>query len=383
MLDLAWRKGLARRPSLDADAIVAAAVRREGSQPGDGDWRGRLDLLCAALRDEARLNSLGRTMANRQLIKLVAARIRAERWFAAHPEILDRPLQPLVVIVGQMRSGTTRIHRLLACDPAFACNRLFEQLDPVPPAPGRGPDLRRIYARATGAAFKLFDPALAAIHPSSADAVEEDFGLHAFSLWGPMFEGQWRVPSFARHVEEADPTPVYREFADLLRLIGWTRGDHAARHWLLKAPQFSQELDALLAQFPDARLIVLDRPAAQVVASGASLVWHHMRIESDAVTPEDVGAEWLRKTVLRGQRLRAVLDRGVDHLALDFDTVSDDWRGAIHRIYAFLGRSLDPAVEQSMARFVRRSTAHRGHRYALEDFGLDGAAIRSALPAAS
>ncbi len=380
MLDWAWRSGLASRPSLDPDAIVAAAAKREGGPPGDGEWRGRLEILCTALQEEASLNPLGQTMANRQLVKLVAARIRAKRWFAAHPHVLDRPLQPPVIIVGQMRSGTTRIHRLLACDPAFACNRLFEQLDPIPPLRRTfGIDRRRIEARATGVAFRWFEPALAAIHPSSADAVEEEFGLHAFSLWGPMFEGQWRVPTFARHVENADPRPVYREFAALLQLIGWTRGDDPARPWLLKAPQFSQDLDALLAQFPDARLIVLDRPAAQVVASGASLVWHHMRIQSDAVTREEIGAEWLRKTVLRGQRLRAVLDGGVDHLALDFDAVSNDWRSAIHRIYGFLGRTLDPDVERRMARFTARSTAHHGHRYALADFGLDEGRVREAL----
>jgi hypothetical protein len=53
------------------------------------------------------------------------------------------------------------------------------------------------------------------------------------------------------------------------------------------------------------------------------------------------------------------------------------------RVYAFLDRPLTAAVEARMARFVARSTAHRGHRYALEDFGLDASAIRSALPLAT
>ena len=230
MLERAWASGLSSRPRLDPDAIIAAAARREGDRPSDGCWRDRLSILCAALNGEAALNPLGRTIAHGQLVKLVAARVRAERLFARHPAIRRRPLGAPLVIVGQMRSGTTRMHRLLACDPHFACNRLFEQLDPVPPSRRPSASTGGAWsASLVGAGLHLLEPRLAAIHPSRPDAAEEEFGLHAYSIWGPLFEGQWRVPSFAGHVEQADPAPVYREFADLLRLIGWARGDDAQR----------------------------------------------------------------------------------------------------------------------------------------------------------
>ncbi|MEA1071713.1 sulfotransferase [Sphingomonas sp. LY160] len=381
-LERMWGIGLSSRPEIDPDAIVAAAVRREGREPTDGCWRDRLSILCRSINEEAALNSLGRTIAYAQLVKLVAARIRAARWFAGNPEILDRPLAPPVIIVGQMRSGTTRIHRLLACDPHFATNRLFEQLDPVPyPQKVLGVDRRRPAAAAVSLAFRLFEPGLSAIHPSSADAVEEEFGLHAYSFWGPMFEGQWRVPSFVDHVEQADPAPIYREFADLLRLTGWARGDDPTRPWLLKAPQFSQELGALIAAFPDARIVNLCRPAADVVASGASLIWHHARVQSDAVTRHDIGNEVLRKTRLREDRLSAAL-RTCDvakRVDLHFDDVSRDWRQAIRSIYRTFDRSLSADVERRMEAFVARSTDHLGHRYSLEDFGLDRASITSAF----
>lgn len=379
LLEQAWAKGWATRPPLDAGAIVAAAERRERGEAASGPWRERLERLCASLREEAALNPVGRTSAYVQLVKLVRARIRAQRLMEAHPDIATRPLAPPVVVVGQMRSGTTRIHRLLACEPRLAANRLFEQLDP---APYRGPIDRRVPAAyATAGAMRAMNPSLHAAHPSAPMAAEEDFGLHAFSIWGALFEGQWRVPGFARWCEGQGAADVYDEFANLLRIAGWHRGLDPARPWLLKAPQFAQDLDMLLERFPESRLVVLRRPEEQLVASGASLVWNHSKLQSDAVTREEIGAEWLRKTRLRAERMERALERHphVPRVELAYADVSRDWRGAVHTIYAMLGWTLGAATERRMARFLERSKAHEGHRYSLEDFGLDRAAVAAAF----
>ena len=46
-------------------------------------------------------------------------RLMVEDLLQKHPEILERRLAPPVVIVGLARSGTTRLHRLLAQDAQF------------------------------------------------------------------------------------------------------------------------------------------------------------------------------------------------------------------------------------------------------------------------
>lgn len=379
-LEQLWASGLAQRPSLEPEVIVRTAARREAAAAKHGAWRERLDMLCLALGQEARLTALGRTIAHGQLVRIVASRARAEGWHRRLPQISERPVAAPIVVVGQMRSGTTRVHRLLACDPAFAHTRLFETLEPVPYR--RGADRRPAAALAALAMMRLCNPAIAAIHPTSPRAPEEEFGLHAFSLWGAQFEGQWCVPSFAAALESATfdaVCEVYTEFKGLLQMAGHLRGLDAARPWLLKAPQFCQDLDALLTIFPDARVIKLQRSPESVVASGASLAWHQMRIQADTLDRDAIGREWLRKTALREDRLERSLGRGVPHLRLDYDEVSHDWRAAMQRVYAFLGRPLLPLVEARMQAFVDRSTAHRGHRYALEDFGLDAQRVRAAL----
>ncbi|MGQ0589340.1 MAG: sulfotransferase family protein [Sphingosinicella sp.] len=363
-----WRTRLLPRPILDAEALEAAALKgRSPDAFGPAqEWRTPFRLLVESLRDEAALNPLGLSMAHGQIVGALRARIRAASLWREHPEILERPIPAPVVILGPMRSGTTRLHRLLACDPRFAHTRLFESLDPVP---ARG---RVLKARASLAAIRRFNPALARIHPMAPHDAEEEFGLFSFSFGSAQFEAQWRVPRFTGWWESADSRWLYREFRALLQTIGWARGEATNKVWLLKAPQFMQDLPVLLEAFPEARLICLDRPLDRVVASSASLVWQQMRIQSDEVDPEWIGREWLRKTLLRiecaAEARRARPD--VPQLDVSYEAMDRDWRAQIARIYDFLGEELESETEARMAAYLAGAREHVGHRYSLEQFGL-------------
>ena len=137
-----WRSGLAPRPQLDAGALEAAALRsapRSALGPDD-EWQAPFELLLRSLREEAKLNPLGLTMAHGQIVMMLRARMRAAKLWRDHPEILERWIRAPVIILGQMRSGTTRLQRLLACDDRFAFTKLYESLIPAPF--GRSPGYR-------------------------------------------------------------------------------------------------------------------------------------------------------------------------------------------------------------------------------------------------
>ena len=377
MLQCAWDAGVSERPSLYPDVIMARAVRKTERQPADGPWKRRLAGLCSSLEREADLNPLGLTIAHGQLVRIVASRARAEALWAKAPDIAERDCSGAIAIVGPMRSGTTRMHRLLACDPLFASSRLFETLEPVPAR--QGLDLRPARAFAGLLLMQLCNPSLRSVHPTSVMAPEEDVGLHSFSLWGPQFEGQYWVPSFADAMGDGTPPDVYGEFRRLLQTASWARGLEPDRRWLLKSPQFSEDLDALRAALPRLVVIRLTRPPEEVVASSASLAWHYARVQSDSADRQAFGDHWLRKTVYRERRLEASLERKPADVTLDYHQVSRDWRGAVRQVYVSLGRNLKPAVERKMARMMERSASHRGHRYSLEDFGLDRRKVRAAF----
>ena len=368
MLRRAWSSGISSEPTLKPGELAAAAMRRERGELESGCWEDALDRLTCDLERSAALNPLGRTIAHALLVRTLGQRIRAARLWRSRPGIFDRPVEAPVIILGHMRSGTTRLHRLLACDPRFAFTRMHETLQPLPTGRLQG----IAFAGAVRGLLNFCNPELRKIHPSSALAPEEEFGLHGFSLHGAMFEAQWNVPAFARWCEARDLRPVYREFRQLAQTLCWRRGEPPERTVLLKAPQFMQDLDAVLEAFPGARFLWMKRDMGSVVASSASLVWHQQRVQSDQADPVRIGREWRRKTHLRQERAQlALAQRRPSTLVLpvDYEAMNADWRGQVRRIYEFLDMGLSDAVEARMAR-IACSSDHAGHRYSAEQFGL-------------
>lgn len=289
------------RPELDADRLLESLRAQTGLDDfGDPWFRSPLEKLVTALRDEARLNNLGHFAAVGQLRKVLRDRLHAQAIFAEHPGIARRSLARPVIVVGPMRSGTTRLHRLLAADARFSHMRSFETINPVPSpdfTPGM-PDRRWIFGRLAMGAVHAFNPNTAVIHPSGPFEPEEELGLLVRSIWGMKHEAQWNVPSYGRWAEAQDATPAYSSMAALLRLIGWARGEDDTRPWVLKTPQHMIDLPALLAVFPDAQIRV---HAPRAVRCGGKLLFAGVEPDdhSDRVDPAAIGREWLRKTELQ------------------------------------------------------------------------------------
>jgi len=390
-LPLLWRSNLLPRPELLEEELVERAMRDTGLRDfGDPWFRKPLRTLMEAVRQEANLNPVGRMVAYVHMLKLLKERLKAEHWFAAFPEIRERPLPPPIVVVGPMRSGTTRLHRLLAADTRFSHLRLFEAMCPVPPGPSRPKpyirrhkDKRHKFAARTLKTLHLANPDTAAIHPTDPFAPEEELGLLVPTAWGMKHEAQWRIPGYGRWCEQQDATPAYQMMADLLRLTGWFRGDPPGRPWILKTPQHTLDLKALLAVFPDAKLIFIHRDPAAVVGSSCSLVWNQMLVQSDEVDPRWIGREWLRKTSVKLERMdnvRATMPEA-QMLNVSFEEMDRDWVSEMRRIYAFLGMDMAPA-QQAMHDYLdsyEQESSLQPHRYRLADFGLEADAVREQL----
>lgn len=384
ILTRAWERGLLPPPILDAETLVAAAQARTRLKAlgDDRGWYDRLVLLTQALHDEARLTSLGQVIAYGQLVAAVANRARMQELWQRHPEILTHPVRTPIIILGQMRSGSTRMQRLLACDHRLAHTRFFESWNPVPARTRlRAVDDRRLRGWIALRVARWLNPDFDVIHPTATAEPDEEIGFHNIAVFGSAYEAQWRVPSFADACETMDTRPVYGEFKRLLQTIAWLRREPGGRPWILKLPQMTQDLGSVLAAFPDARLICLDRPAPALVASSASLVHNQMRVQSDAVDPHWIGREWLRKVVLRQRRTASARARfDGPQVNVTFDEINADWRGAMCKVYRTLDMPLIPEVEARMARYLEQKRHRRltNHFYALEQFGLTEAEVDAA-----
>ena len=382
-LATAWEKGWASVPSVEPAALVAKAARIARCDPDDdvSGWRARLDVLCGDLHDHARLTALGRTLAHGQLVSALAGRFRANALWRRHPEIARLPLSAPILVVGQMRSGTTRMQRLLACDPRLMFTRFYESWNPIPAGEGRGLiDSRKLKGWVGLTCARLLNPDFDRIHPTRWNAPDEEIGLHSLSIFGTAFEAQWNVPGYSAAIEQSDSVPVYREFRQLLQTLKWLRGDSSDRPWVLKVPQFAQDMDALLDVFPDARVIYLRRDPLQVTASSASLACNQMALQSDHVDPKRVGMEWERKVQLREARMAAAKAAArAPFVEVDYDAVERDWAGEMRRVYAMLALPFDDQVQAAMAAYLHaaRQPDHARHRYDARWFGLDAGSAAS------
>jgi hypothetical protein len=389
----AWSSGILPPADLCPDRLRGLAEKDTGLSTDSIDrahFDRHLEVLLQALHQEARLTDFGRLVSHGSLLKVMKERLWFEALLEAHPEIDALTLAPPVIVVGSMRSGTTRMQRLLASDPAFQALRLFEAQAPVPTprafaARRAGRSDPRIAQ--VGRALKLLasiNPAILDVHPTGPHEVDEELGLLDQSLSSAMIEAQRRVPSFARFCEATDQTPAYARMERLLKLRTWFEGADPDRPYVLKTPQHMQDIAALRAVFPRSPLIFLHRDPVQLVASGASLAWNQMVIQSDHVDPDWVGREWLHKTRHRLEtvaRVRATIPAGLQ-FDLGFEEMNADWRGAIRRTYGFLGRELTPGAQAAMETYVRRAAVEHGyarHSYRLAQFGLGEGEVREQL----
>jgi hypothetical protein len=372
-LQKAWDRGVLPPIELQPEVLWARAAKGQkngdefsGRTPADAaDFQHRLAALCASLNDEARLNPIGRAFAHGQVVRAIKQRFALGRLWRKQPDVLDTQLAPPIIIAGQMRSGTTRIHRLLAADPAHSATRFCDSWNPVPTRP----DLRPLWSGAALLLGRKLNPWLDTIHPFGAARPDEELGWLAGALDHCAYEAQWHIPSFVAFSEASDPAPIYREFARILQTDAAYHGN-AARRRVMKVPQFAEDLQPLLAQFPDARVIVSRRNDDDTLRSSVSLVANQMAMQSDHVELDRIKQECRRKIALRAKRLEQALDAFNGPIAeVDFDALGADWETEARRIYAALSIPLSDQAITSMRNEQDRaqSSSHHGHQAQLDN----------------
>lgn len=379
LLKLSWQRGWTSLPTLEADEILHAGTA--GFSPlkfaDYTEWTERLHSLTYALRHEARLNPLGRTIAYGQLVRMVRQRMKLELLWQRNPEILDMPVAPPIIVVGHMRAGTTRMQRMLASDHRLSATRFCDSWHPMPP---RGLDWRPIKSWAVLQLMGLMNPQFTSIHPTSPTAVDEEIGWLGLGFSSTPFDAQWHIPSFVTANNERDASSTYRLLKWLIQTQIWhERG--AARPRVLKVPQFMEDIDALLTIFPDARIVHVTRDPLAVVASSCSLVTNQRTIQSDDVDMNEIGREWLIRTVRReGIARQRIATHAYPVVEIGYEQMEGDWRGAMTTVYASLELSIDATILDRMERFRSHSgPKHKRHNYRLEDFGLTSEIVSTAF----
>jgi hypothetical protein len=371
-----------RVPSLAPESLLAAASRETGlSDFGDPSFRVALDRLTRAFENEAALTAFGRILARRDLVRLLAGRLRMEQALRASPEIEAAPIRAPIFVLGLPRTGTTILHELLALDPASRVPLSWEVMTPWPP-PERATFESDPRIAATDAQFSGVEqiiPGFQAIHRMGARLPQECVAITAYEFASILFTTTHRIPDYQTWLESIDHRALYRAHRRWLQYLQWKV---PADRWVLKSPGHLWTLDALLAVYPDARIVQTHRDPLRVLASLVSLSTVLRSMASDALDPREIAREW-------APRLAAGLEaslRARDVAALPADRVFDihfhEFMGneieTIRRMYERFGIELSGEAESRMRAYIAANPKdkHGGHRYDFGTAGLDPAAER-------
>ncbi|MEH6586223.1 MAG: sulfotransferase [Halioglobus sp.] len=371
------------RIKLEESILLARATEETGlSDFGDKRFREPLRVLLRSLETESDLNPVGRFLNRANIMRLLKHRLYVEDLLKRHPEILERGIPDPVVIVGLARSGTTRLHRLLAADERFLHLKAWETVNPVPyPESFTARESGRVDPRITAIdqglkAILYMAPQIAAVHPLGTFEIEEEVGLIQHGFSSQIFELQAKVPSFGEWLMSHDQIAAYEYMVVLMKIISWYRNDPQDKPWILKTPQHMQDLDALIRVFPNAKLICSHRDPIKCVGSACSMTWNAILRDSDTVTADWVGQEWFSKTE---RMLKKTIKIREDMVPLDnqydvqYADIGEDWQQVIQGIYNFLGMPMTEQAKTGMQDWIDSNVQHKHgiHKYSLANFGLN------------
>ena len=362
---------------LDPSDLLASACRRTGLDDfGDESFRDPFDRAVRSIETEAHLNLIGRIAARQDTLRLLSNRLRMIDDAKRHPEIPAGKIHRPIFVTGLPRTGTTLLHGLLAQDPANRALLTWEMMYPSPPPRVRGakPDRRAELSARQIRWFHRMAPEFRKIHPTGADLPEECLVIASHAFVSFQFQTMYDVPSYETWLEQQDLHDSYLWHRRFLQHLQWRWPE---RRWVLKAPAHLFGLEALLAAYPDAGIVLTHRAPLEVVGSLASLTVALRSTFSDDVDPVAVGEEMTERWSRALFGALALRDAG----RIPSDRVADvlypelmcDPIGVVRAIYARFDTELTPEAEARMRAFLARNPKNKSgkHSYTLEEFGLD------------
>jgi hypothetical protein len=372
---------------LDSRELLAAAERATGlSDYGEIDPRPSLAALAKSINEEAALNAA--TLAGKRLglIRVLCNRLLLHDAVRRNPRIEQETILKPIVILGLPRSGTTKLHRMIAADPKMQKLPLWKLFFPVQAlTPGPGTDVERRIA-ATEAAVRIIkdtNPEQYAGHPMMAlEPDEEYFGME-LSFQAHINTSSIYTPSYERWLDAQDFTNWYVWLRKFLQYQQHVDGA-AGRPWVLKAPHHLGYLPLLLRFFPDATVVHCHRDPITTVTSFCALLGAARRNSSAQYRSEEVGRYILRIYRKRMQSYladRAALEAAHPFVDLDYRRILNDAPRAIAECYAAAQIPLDAAGIAAMQAWETQNEQHKHgqHRYSLSGYGITEADIRAAF----
>lgn len=376
-----------RRPfDLSPGGMRERATRATGlSDFGDDPvWAELLQEISDGLEGNDNLTPYARLTARIFYQGKLVNKLRMVDYLKKSPEVLDRPIEAPIFIVGWYRTGTTALHNLLESAPNHRSFGTWELIEPIPLSPNPWIDrfLRRMRARGIVVPARLTMPDLDPVHPLLLDWPEEEFFLLENDLVGPTLFFMYEGERYAKRMCEIDVKPAYRALRRQLQILS---GPNNSQRLVLKAPIHLWNLDALHEAFPDAKFVFTHREPVSALVSACSFCAITTAKAARELDRERIGRFWLDYNELGLQRAtearKAIpADQQID---VPLAAMSANPESTVRRIYERFGIEFSETARQLVRDRAAsgQGRAKKKHSYSATDYGLTDAEINERFAA--
>jgi Sulfotransferase family len=369
---------LSSESAVRVDDLVTRACDRAGLDDFGGDsWREGLQLLVDACESAPGVNPGGREFVYGQFVAALWNRLRVVDYCKRHPQVAAEQVQRPLVILGLPRTGTSLASYLLDQDPLRRSLLTWEAEDSVPPSTPEtlytDPRCLKKKAELDVLAEGLKAANIPLVHWDEADGPTECLFVQNQDFKAYLWESYMPSTAYAEWLLQTDMTTAYAYERTVLQMLQ----SRAPGVWSLKMPSHAVHIEALLATFPDARIVWAHRDPFKATAS-----YLRLNYLSRAVLGAEVDVDVIVPNVLRqlrehvnrplATRRRIGNDRFFD---LYYADLMDDPIGVMRSLYDWAGDDLTTSTEQAMLAWL---DDHPQDRHGVAPYSLDGSGVTRA-----
>jgi hypothetical protein len=359
----------------NVDELVARACERAGLDDFGGDsWRDGLTLLVQTVESSPGVNAGGRDYVYGQFVDALWNRLRIVDYLKQHPEVSAERIERPLVVLGLPRTGTSLASYLLDQDPRRRSLLTWEAQNSVPPS---SPETLRTDPRCLKkkAELDVLAEGLKAanipmVHWDEADGPTECMFIQNQDFKAYLWEAFMPTSDYADWLLEVDMSSTYAWEYSVLQMLQ----SRAPGTWSLKMPSHAVHIEALLATFPDVRIVWAHRDPYKATASFLRLNYLSRSVLGGGIDLAEVVPNVLRQLEAHIARPLSVRDRIGDGRFFDlhYAALMRDPLAVMRSLYEWAGDDLTPSTEQAMLDWLDRNPQHR---FGVQPYSLDGAGL--------
>jgi len=305
-----------------------------------------------------------------------------------YPDLINQNITQPIFIIGNFRSGTTLLHRLLAKDQRFTGMKTWEiYLAPSIVQRKCLHGLMKINHRIGNPIKTLidrFEKALQAysfMHKTGLNEIEEDSHV-MLQIWSTydlfaFFPFPELIKNYIYYDEQVPQKQQKKDMDYYYEVLQRHIYTNSGKHYISKSPSHSAKVKTLHNRFPDAKFINLVRSPLRVIPSSVSMFSNHWKTygEPDQDFPksgQEVIQEQAKQWYIYPHQYLKTLPTN-QYVMVRYQDLVADPQATVENIYRRFGIHMTAQYQETLVQESEIAKRFKSkHAYSLHKMGLDG-----------